>query len=197
MSLKEIGINPFPILAGAGIFGLAISLGAQNLMNDMLSGFTILIENYFLVGDYVKIRQAEGIVESFDILNTRIRDEDGRLHIIRNGDVKDIINYSKEYTNAIVRVGVAYDTDLKKVWQLIQEMGLKMQEASSDIIEPTCVQGISDFGDSEITLKMITKVKPGSHRALQRVIRKNIKQLFDENNIEIPFPRRVVYMKPE
>ena len=110
--LAALGFNPMPFLAGAGILGLVVGFGAQALINDVVSGFFILFENTYLVGDAIEAAGAKGIVEAIEFRTTRVRDADGRLHVIRNGDVKQVVNYSKDYALAVVAVDVAYDTDL-------------------------------------------------------------------------------------
>ncbi len=195
--LKEIGLDPTPVLAGAGILALAVGLGAQNLINDVVSGFFILFENHFLVGDFIRVNDAEGTVESIELRTTRIRDVRGRLHIVRNGMIDQLINYSKEYTFAMVEVGVAYESDLDKVFPALEEAGKRIAESSGDVLAPTVVQGVENFGESELTMRTVTKVKPGRHRQIQRDLRKVIKEVFNERGIEIPYARRVIIPRPE
>lgn len=190
--IKQLGFDPTPVLAGAGILGLAVGLGAQNLISDMVSGFFILFENYYLVGDYIRAGEAEGVVESIDMRATRIRDHAGRLHIVRNGKIDELINYSKEYTFAVVEVGVAYDSDLSEVVAALEDAGQRMFDAHEDVLEPVQVLGLDNFGESELTYRTVTKVKPGRHKAIEREMRRVIKDVFDEQGIEIPFARRVL-----
>lgn len=197
MILKELGINPTPILAGAGIAGLAVGLGAQNLINDMVSGFFILFEEHFLVGDFIKIGEAEGTVESIDLRTTRVRDNAGRHHIVRNGRIDDLVNYSKEYTNAVVEVGVAYESDLNKVFDVLKATGERLHAENDMVLEATSVKGLDDFGESELLLRTVTRVKPGCHLQVERDLRKRIKDAFDENEIEIPYARRVLIIRNE
>lgn len=193
--LKIFGIDPTPILAGAGIAGLAVGLGAQNLINDMVSGFFILFEEHYLVGDFIKIGEAEGWVESIDLRTTRIRDNAGRHHIIRNGEIVDLVHYSKEYTNAVVEVGVAYDSDLNAVFDVLKKVGEEIKNEHDMVLEATSVKGLDNFGASELLIRTVTRVKPGCHLPVERDLRKRIKEAFDQNNIEIPFPRRVLIMQ--
>ena len=196
--LKELGINPTPVLAGAGIVGLAVGLGAQNMINDVVSGFFILFEEHFLVGDFIKAGEAEGMVESIDLRTTRIRDNDGRHHILRNGSIGALVNYSKSYTHAVVEVGVAYESNLDQVLTVLKSVGEKLCEIHDDVIEPTVVKGLKAFGESELTIRTVTKVKPGRHLQAERDFRKLIKEAFDEQGIEIPYARRVViFQNPE
>ncbi len=193
--LKVFGINPTPILAGAGIAGLAVGLGAQNLIDDMVSGFFILFEEHYLVGDFIQIGDAKGIVESIDLRTTRIRDNAGRHHIIRNGQIIDLVHYSKEYTNAVVEVGVAYESDLNGVFDVIKSTGEELKAENEMVLEATQVKGLDNFGESELLIRTVTRVKPGCHLQVERDLRKRIKDAFDAHGIEIPYARRVLIMQ--
>lgn len=187
--LKLIGIDPTPVLAGAGIIGLAVGFGAQNLVNDIVCGFFILFENYYLVGDYIEVNQASGYVEAIDLRTTRIRHRDGQLHIIRNGEIKDIVNFSKQYIYAVVNVGVAYQSNLDLVYEVLEEVGKQLDEEYDEILEPLRVGGLEDFGEFQLLIKTKTKVKPGRDSDMRRIIRKRIKEAFDREGIEIPYMR--------
>lgn len=193
--LRAMNINPTAVLAGAGIVGIVVGLGAQSLINDVVSGFFILFENVYLVGDYIETGAARGIVEGIDIRATRIRDPNGQLHIMRNGQLNEVINYSKRYTNAVVEVGVSYDSDLDKVYAVLAKVGEELKAANQSVLEPTKVQGLENFGESELLVRTITRVQPGCHMAVARDLRKRIKEAFDRDGIEIPFARRVVIFK--
>lgn len=193
--LGQLGIDPTPFLAGAGIVGLAIGLGAQGLVNDMVSGFLILFEDYYLVGDYIAALEAEGTVERIDLRTTRIRDTSGRLHILRNGQIESVVNYSKVYTFAVVDVGVAYETDLDRAYAALERCGERLGLGGGHVLEATRVMGLQAFGESELTLRTVTRVKPGSHLQVERSLRKIIKEVFDEEGIEIPYARRVLILQ--
>jgi small-conductance mechanosensitive channel len=195
--LRVFGINPTPILAGAGIAGLAVGLGAQNLINDMVSGLFILFEEHYLIGDFIQIDDAEGIVESIDLRTTRIRDNAGRHHIIRNGQINDLVHYSKEYTNAVVEVGVAYESDLNKVFDVLKSTGEELKAENEMVLDFTQVKGLDNFGESELLIRTVTRVKPGCHLPVERDLRKRIKDAFDAQGIEIPYARRVLIMQTE
>ncbi len=188
--LKLIGIDPAPILAGAGIVGIAVGLGAQNLINDIVCGFLILFENYYLVGDYVEAgkmeeRSVEGIVEAIELRTTHIRHPDGQLQIIRNGDIGSIINFSKQYIYARVEVSVSYDCNLDHVYRVVEKVGQQLKMDEQDVLEPTRVAGIEHFGENNLLLLTLTKVKPGKHLHIQRVLRKLLKDAFNQGEIEI------------
>ncbi len=190
--LRALSINPLPLLAGAGVVGIVVGLGAQPLINDVVSGLFILFERLFLVGDFVETGGARGTVESVQLRTTRVRDPDGQLHILRNGQLGGVINYSKGYTNAIVEVGVAYDSNLDQVYAVLAKAGEELMANNPDVLEAPRVQGVDDFGESEMTIRTVTRVKPGRHRGVAREFRKLIKEAFDREGIEIPFARRVV-----
>lgn len=182
--LNLIGVNPGPILAGAGIVGLAIGFGAQNLINDVVCGFFILFENYYLVGDYIEAgkleeRVVEGTVEAIELRTTHIRHPDGQLQIIRNGEIGSIVNYSKQYTYAKVEVPVPSYANLETVYALIDQIGQQFQEECTDVIEPTQVDGLESLGTENLVLRTLTRVKPGKHLNTQRLLRAKLKQALD------------------
>ncbi|MCC5659219.1 mechanosensitive ion channel family protein [Nostoc sp. XA010] len=188
--LKLIGIDPAPILAGAGIVGIAVGLGAQNLINDVVCGFLILFENYYLVGDYVEVgkveeRNIEGIVEAIELRTTHVRHPDGQLQIVRNGDIGSIINYSKQYIYARVEVSVSYNSNLDHVYRVVEKVGQQLKADEEDVLEPTRVAGLENFGENNLLLLTLTKVKPGKHLHIQRVLRKILKDTFSQEEIEI------------
>lgn len=188
--LKLIGIDPAPILAGAGIIGIAVGLGAQNIINDIVCGFLILFENYYLVGDYIDVgkleeRTVEGIVEAIELRTTHVRHPDGQLQIIRNGDIGSIINFSKQYIYARVEVSIPYDSNLDRVYRVVERIGEQLKIDEQDVLEPTRVAGIEHFGENHLLLLTLTKVKPGQHLRIQRVLRKILKETFSQEKIEI------------
>ncbi|MHC0066934.1 mechanosensitive ion channel family protein [Nostoc sp. UIC 10890] len=188
--LRLIGIDPAPILAGAGIVGIAVGLGAQNLINDVVCGFLILFENYYLVGDYVEAgkmeeRSVEGIVEAIELRTTHLRHPDGQLQIIRNGDIGSIVNFSKQYIYARVEVSVSYNSNLDHVYRVVEKVGQQLKADEQDVLEPTRVAGLEHFGENNILLLTLTKVKPGKHLHIQRVLRKILKDTFSQEEIEI------------
>ncbi len=193
--LGVLNLNPWPILAGAGIVGVVIGFGAQPLINDIVSGFFILFENLYLVGDFVETGTARGTVEAVEMRTTRIRNPNGQLHIIRNGQLGEVVNFSKEYINAIVEVGVSYDSNLDQVYQVLRQAGEELKQSSHDVLESTLIDGLQQFNESDLLIRTVTKVKPGCHGIVARLYRKIIKEAFDREGIEIPFARRVVILK--
>lgn len=184
--LYTLDINPTPILAGAGIVGIAVGLGAQTLINDIVSGFFILFENYYLVGDYIEAGKVEGTVEAIELRTTRIRHPNGQLQIIRNGDMGSITNYSKQYIFAVVDVSVPYDSNLAHVYQVIEEVGQQLKANSTDILELTQIDGVESLSESNLLLRTLTKVKPGKHLQIQRILRKNFMDTLLQEGILLP-----------
>ncbi len=184
--LNTIGIDPTPILAGAGILGLAIGMGAQTLLQDVVAGMFILFENYYLVGDFVEIDEVRGFVTAIELRTTRLNFKD-KNYIIPNGEIRNIINYSKEYSLAEVEVGVAYTSDLNVVYKVLEKLALHLKDRCQEIIEPTEIKGINEFGEYQILIKTSTKVKPGTQRKIERILRKVIKEVFERKGIEMPY----------
>ncbi|MGL4501137.1 MAG: mechanosensitive ion channel family protein [Planktothrix sp.] len=189
--LYTLDINPTPILAGAGIVGIAVGLGAQTLINDIVSGFFILFENYYLVGDYIEAGKAEekvveGTVEAIELRTTRIRHPNGQLQIIRNGDMGSITNYSKQYVFAVVDVSVPCDSNLVYVYQVIEDIGQELKANSTDILEPTKIDGLESLSESNLLLRTLTKVKPGKHLQIQRILRKTFRDALLQEKILLP-----------
>lgn len=184
--LGVLGIDTRPILAGAGILGLAVGLGAQNLVTDVVSGFFILFENQYLVGDFVQIGDAQGIVEAVGIRLTQVRDGEGKLHIIPNGQIKGVVNYSKGYVNAVVDVRVPSGSDLEGVFRAMTEAGRRLRHSHPEVLADTEIQGLVELSSSEMTIRAVTKVRPGNHRSIQNEYRRLLKQLFDEQKASKP-----------
>jgi small conductance mechanosensitive channel len=197
MSLMQVGIDPMPVLAGAGVAGVAIGFGAQSLITDLVSGLFILRENYFIVGDYVTIGEREGFVEAISLRVTRLRDEEGRVHIIPNGKIESIVNYSKDYVATEIGVGVSYEMNLDDVYAALNEVSAWVGENVPQALKPSEIEGVEDFAESAVIVKLSTKVQPGTHLTVGRIIRKRIKEVFDRRGIELAYPRRVIYLHAE
>lgn len=177
--LGALGFNPMPFLAGAGILGLVIGFGAQSLINDVVSGFFILFENVFLVGDVVEIGPAKGVVETIDFRTTKIRDADGRVHVIRNGDLKPIINYSKDYTRAVIAVEVSYDADLRRVFGVLRDAGERLRAENPNTVADLEIGGITSFGPQSMTVRASARVSPGCHDSVAAELRLLINEMFN------------------
>ena len=197
MVLKQVGIEIAPLLAGAGVVGLAVGFGAQNLVKDVIGGFFILFENHMNVGDVVRISGVAGLVESINLRVTVLRDLEGSVHIVPNGDIGVLTNMTKEYSRAVIEIGVAYKENVDRVISVLEEVaeGMRKDEIFGElIIEPMEVLGLDSFGDSSVNIKVRMKTKPIEQWRVAREFRKRVKKIFDEKGIEIPFPHRTIYI---
>lgn len=176
--LSVLGFDIGPILIGLGGLGLVVGLAAQPVTTDLISGLFILFENLYLVGDYIETGSASGVVESIDVRTTRIRSPDGQLHLIRNGQIGDIVNYSKGYVYAVVLVGIASDVETEQAFAVIHATGQQLAALHPQVLEPTQVQGIEEFGDSNVLIRTITRVQPGYHQQMAREFRTLIRAAF-------------------
>lgn len=174
--LDLFGQNPTPVLATMGVVGLAAGLGAQSLVNDLVSGFFILFEGQYLVGDYVQIGNAKGTVEAVAVRHTRIRDDQGKLYIIPNGTVKEVVNYSKGYVNAIVELKVPAGADVEAVLKAMTQTGRDLRETRGEVLGETVIHGVVDLNLTDTTVRAVTKVRPGTHGIIQNEFRKLLRE---------------------
>ncbi len=195
--LLGLGVTAQSIVATAGIGGLAIGFGAQNLVRDMITGFFILFEDQYAVGDFVNIGDITGTVEDIELRITKIRGFKGDLTIIPNGQVLKVTNFSRGNSLAIVEMSIAYEVNIERAMQVMEETGLLLADGHPDIVEPPQVLGVVGFGDSEVNLRMIARTLPMKHWGVERELRKKVKEAFDAQGIEIPYPRRVVLTPKE
>lgn len=194
MILEDLGIDPTPILAGAGIVGLTVGLGAQKIVADLLNGLFLLFEDQILQGDYIKIGDTEGLVEQMSLRLTRIRDRFGRLHIVRNGEIQNVINYSRGWTLAVVEMGVSYEDDLVKALRVIEEVTAKLPAlAPSQVLDKPQVKGIETIGESSLLVRIETRVGPGAHFDVKRTLHRLLVDGFNANGLEIPYPKSVEF----
>ncbi len=198
--LQKMGVNIGPILAGVGILGLAIGFGVQELIRDIISGFFIILENHVRTGDVAVIDGKGGVVENIELRTITLRDMSGTVHVFQNGKIGTISNMTKDWSAIVLDIGVAYKEDLNKVMAIIKQVGDELKESpefAENIIEPIEVMGLNDFGDSELTIRARIKTRPIKQWAVGREYRKRLKEAFDNNNIEIPFPHRTIYWGDE
>jgi small conductance mechanosensitive channel len=196
MILSELGMNIGPLLASAGVLGIGIGFGAQSLVKDVLAGLFIIMENQYSRGDVVKIADIAGIVEEVNIRRTIMRDLDGIVHVVPNGEIKVASNYTKEYSRVNLNISVAYGEDLDRCIQVMNRVGLQMAEDEywgEAIIKPPEVLRVDSLGDSGIEIKMLGDTKPIRQWEVTGELRKRIKKAFDEEGIEIPWPHTKVY----
>ena len=194
--LNQLSVNVTPILAGAGIVGLAVGFGAQSLVKDFINGLFMLFEGSVSVGDVVIINGTGGLVEEVTLRTIKMRDLAGNVHVIPNGGVGMITNMTKEYSRYLFNVGVAYREDMDEVMATLKEIGESMQndpEFKDDILEPLEILGVDKFGDSAVTIKARFKTKPIKQWRVGREFNRRMKKIFDERGIEIPFPHQTIY----
>ena len=185
--LDVLGFDTRPILAGAGLLGLAVGLGAQSLVTDFVSGFFILFEGQFLVGDFVQIGDASGRVEAVGIRQTQIRDGQGKLHIIPNGQIKAVVNSSKDFINAVVEMKMPANGDLQEILGAMRDAGERLRrQYVSEVLDDTEVQGLVELGTTDMTVRAVTRVQPGSQTPMQNEYRRLLKQVLDERRAAAP-----------
>lgn len=195
MVLDMFDISTSSILATAGIGGLAIGFGAQSLVKDIITGFFILFEDQFSVGDYVKIGEYEGAVEELGVRVTKIRAFSGELHIIPNSNIQTVTNRTRGNMRALVVVTVAYEEDMDKVNKVLNEVCEELKANNENIVEGPNVIGISNLGEYGMDFTIIARTQPMEQWGVEREIRKKVKEAFDRENIEIPYPKRVIHEK--
>ena len=187
--LEMLKIPTTPFLAGASIVGLALGLGAQNMVTDMVSGFFILFEGQYLVGDVVELGDAGGTVEEVGIRVTHIRDDQGKLHIIPNGQIKTVVSFSKGYVNAVVDLKVSTNADLENIFHAMTEAGARLRRTCTEVLEPTTIHGLVALDASEMTIRAVTRVEPGSHDRMENEYRRLLKQMLDADVAAHAVPR--------
>lgn len=189
--IKSFGVEIAPLIATAGIGGLALGFGAQNLVKDIITGFFILFEEQFSVGDYVGIGDISGTVEEMALRVTKIRDFNGDLHIIPNGEITKVTNKSNGKMRAMVNISITHEEDIDYAIKILTEASEKIKEENSAITEGPTVIGVTDLLDSEVVISVVAKTIPMEQWAVERLMRKNFKQAFTKHGIEVPYPRRV------
>ncbi|MFA6636412.1 MAG: mechanosensitive ion channel domain-containing protein [Candidatus Omnitrophota bacterium] len=194
--LEKHGLDMAPLLAGAGIMGLAFGFGGQYLIRDLINGLFILIEGQYRVNDVVKIGEYGGLVEDINLRITTLRDLEGRVIIVPNGEIKTVVNFTREYSQALLDVGVAYKEDVDKVMEVIKDMGKEMRQDAYFkrlILGDLEMLGVDDFSSSAVMIKFRIKTLPIKQWEVMREFRRRLKNKFDELGIEIPFPHTTVY----
>ena len=190
--LKLFGTDVTALITAAGIGGLAFGFGAQNLVRDVITGFFILFEDQFGVGDYVEIDGTGGIVEEMALRVTKIRDFNGDLNTIPNGEIKKVTNRSMGNMRAWVNISIAYEEDIDNAITVLGEACEKLKKENDTIVEGPTVLGVTSLGDSDVVLSAIAKTQSMQQWSTERKMRKAFKEAFDEAGIEIPYPRRVL-----
>jgi len=194
-ALPELGVNIGPLLAGVGIAGIAVGFGAQSLVKDVISGMFILIDNQYGKGDVVEIADKTGVVQDIGLRRTVLRDLDGIVHYVPNGEIVVSSNMTQEYSRVNLNVSVSYAEDLDYVMQVINEVGEELaahEDWKSVIISPPRSLRVDSFGESGIDIKILGDVQPIRQWEVMGELRRRLKRRFDEKGIEIPFPHRVM-----
>ncbi len=200
MVLSELGMNVAPILASAGVLGLAIGFGAQNLVKDFLSGVMMMIEDQYGVGDVVDLGEASGTVENVGLRVTRLRDVDGTVWYVRNGEILRVGNQSQNWARTVLDIGVGYGEDLVRVREVLMDVahGLWEDEDYRDVvIEEPEVWGVQDLAPDAVIVRVALKTAPMEQWQVAREMRARIKARFDHEGIEIPLPQRVVWHRDD
>lgn len=196
MILGEFGVKIGPILAAAGIVGLAVGFGSQQLVQDIISGFFILLEDQIRVGDVVEIAGKSGLVEKVNLRMTVLRDLSGNVHFVRNGKIDFVTNMTKEYSRYVFDIGVAYREDVDAVMRVLEQVDEELRQDESfkhDILEPLEILGVDRFADSAVIIKARTTTKPIQQWRVAREFNRRLKKRFDELGIEIPYPHVTIY----
>ncbi len=196
MILKEFGVQVAPMIASAGIVGVAVGFGAQNLVKDIISGFFIILENQIRVGDVAIVNGTGGLVEQINFRTTVLRDQAGTVHIIPNGRISTLSNMTREWSAYVFEIGIAYGESTDQVIEVIREVGKTMREDSifgPSMLEDPDIFGVDRLDDSAVIIKGRIKTKPIRQWDVGREFLRRIKYAFDANNIEIPFPHRSIY----
>lgn len=190
--LEVFGIPTSSVIAAAGIGGVAIGFGAQSLVKDVITGFFILFEDQFSIGDYIKTSEFDGIVEEMGLRVTKLRAFTGDLHIIPNGSIQSVTNRCRGAMRAWVDIGIAYEEDIDNAIGVLNNLCEEISRTNDNIIEGPTVLGVSNLGSSDVVLSVIAKTKAMEQWNVERELRKRIKEEFDKKGIEIPYPRRVI-----
>jgi moderate conductance mechanosensitive channel len=195
-----IGLNVAPLLAGAGILGVALGFGAQNVVRDVLSGMFMLIEDQYGVGDVIDVGPAVGVVEGVGLRTTRLRDVTGTLWHVPNGEILRVGNMSQEWSRALLDIGVAYGSDIDRAAEVIKavadEMATEETYESLFLADPE-IWGVEALADDSVVIRLVVKTRPGEQWAISRELRRRIKLSFDQADVEIPFPQRTVWLRQD
>jgi len=198
MILSEFGIDIAPLIAGAGVIGLAFGFGGQYLVKDVITGLFIILENQYRVGDVIEISGISGKVEDISLRVTILRDADGTVHHIPHGEVTTVSNMAKGFARVNMIIGVSYSDDLEKVQKVIDNVGIQLSEDpefKDKIIDPIKFIRIDSFGDSSVNLKVLGETKPLAQWEVAGEMRIRLKRAFDKEGIEIPFPQTVIHQQ--
>jgi small conductance mechanosensitive channel len=196
--LGEAGVQLAPLLAGAGILGIALGFGSQTLVKDFLSGLFILVEDQFGVGDIVDLDgQTTGTVEAVSLRTTRLRAVDGTVWHVPNGDISRVGNKSQHWSRALLDVDVAYDTDIEHAKTVIKRVADELWHEREDILEEPQVWGVESLGPHSVVIRLVVKTRPSDQYPVSRELRQRLKEAFDAEGIEIPFQQQTVWNRED
>jgi moderate conductance mechanosensitive channel len=194
MVLGEVGINLGPLIAGAGIIGVAIGFGSQSLVRDFLSGIFILVEDQYGVGDTVDLGEATGVVEVVSLRTTRVRSVDGTVWHVPNGAIARVGNKSQHWSRALLDVELAYGTDVAHARGVIKRVADEVwRERSAWVLEEPELWGVESIGPHGVTLRLVIKTQPSRQWDVSRLVRERLKVAFEQEGIEPPFPQQTVF----
>jgi small conductance mechanosensitive channel len=200
MVLRELDVDITPVLTGAGIVGLAIGFGAQTLVRDVISGFFLIIEDQVRVGDAAVVNTIGGLVEQINLRTIVLRDLEGAVHVIPNGEIKTLSNRSKDYSYYVVSLGIDYEEDTDRVVEAVRAAASELTADpvhGPNILEPIEIMGVDDFTASSVAMKFRIKTVPLKQWEVGRELRRRIKRVFDAQGIRIPFPQVEIHLKNE
>jgi small conductance mechanosensitive channel len=198
--LGELGIKLAPLIAGAGIVGVALGFGAQQLVQDFLSGIFMLLEDQYGLGDYIDVGAAEGTVEGISLRTTRLRDVYGVVWHVPNGEIRRVGNYSQQWARALLDVGIAYGSDVDVACELMKREADRLAEEERWghlILQDAELWGVQELAESQVTIRLVLKVVPLRQWEVMRELRRRVKYAFDEAGVEIPFAQRTVWHRGE
>ena len=198
MVLSELDFDLGPVIASAGIVGVALGFGAQNLVKDYLNGIFMILEDQYGVGDAIDVGEASGIVEAVGLRTTRLRSVDGTVWHVRNGEILRVGNMSQGWSRALLDISVAYDTDTDRATEIIKAVADEVwqdDELSSVVMEEPEVWGVENLGVDGIAIRLVVKTAPLEQWRVARELRRRLKAAFDAAGIEIPFPQRTLWMR--
>lgn len=191
MVLQQMGIDLRPVLVSAGVLGLAVGFGAQSLVRDVITGFFIIFEDQFAVGDFVTINNMTGTVQEIGLRITRIRSWTGEVFIFPNGTINQVTNFSLANTLAVVDVSVAYEEDLKQVESILKDIMTQVKTELPDVVADPQILGVQALGPSEVVMRITAECKPNTHHGVSRNMRAMIRTEFTKRGIQIPYQKIV------
>jgi small conductance mechanosensitive channel len=196
--LRELDVDITPVLTGAGIVGLAIGFGAQTLVRDVITGFFLIVEDQVRVGDVAMVNGIGGLVEEINLRTIVLRDVEGVVHAIPNGEIKTLANRTKDYSYYVIDLGIGFDADIDRIMTLVREAGAQLMAEPAyapSILEPVEILGVDDFKDTTVTLKIRIKTVPLKQWEVGRELRHRIKLIFDREGVRMPVPQLAVRLR--